>query len=80
MDNNHCIRTRHGETNAITNTDRKDLTGSHAIVIATPCLDCAKNLAQEGVRRIDYVGSYANALGGQHLEELAKQKKIELQV
>ena len=47
-------------------------------MIATPCLDCAKDLAQEGIRRIDYVGSYQNSLGKQHLNDLAKQKNIEL--
>lgn len=78
LDNNHCIRTRHGEVNAITNTDRKDIQGGQAIVIATPCMDCAKDLAQEGIRRIDYVGSYSNALGKQHLQDLAKLKNIEL--
>ena len=78
MANNHCIRTRHGEVNAITNTDRKDIRGGEAIVIATPCLDCAKDLAEEGIRRIDYIGNYENSLGKQHLEELAKQKGIKL--
>src|SRR3989338_9019356 len=75
MVDNHCIRTRHGEVNAITNTDRKDIRDGQAIVIATPCLDCAKDLAEEGIRRIDYVGSYENSLGKQHLAELAKQTR-----
>lgn len=78
MENNHCIRTRHGEVNAITNTNRRDIRDGQAIVIATPCLDCAKDLAEEGIKRIDYVGSYHNSLGKQHLEELAKQKNIDL--
>ena len=75
---NHCIRTRHGEVNAITNTDRRDIQGGQAIVIATPCLDCAKNLAEEGIRRIDYVENYKNSLGKEYLKALAKQKHIEL--
>ena len=75
---NHCIRTRHGEVNAITNTARGNIRDGQAIVIATPCLDCAKDLAEEGIRRIDYVGTYENSLGKQHLKELAKQKNIEL--
>lgn len=78
LENNHCIRTRHGEVNAITNTDRKDIPGGQAIVIATPCLDCAKDLAHEGIRRIDYIGKYGNSLGKNHLKMLAKQKQIEL--
>ena len=78
MADNHCIRTRHGEVNAITNTARGSIRDGQAIVIATPCLDCAKDLAEEGIRRIDYVGTYENSLGKQHLKELAKQKNIEL--
>ena len=75
---NHCIRTRHGEVNAITNTDRKDIRDGQAIVTATPCLNCAKDLAEEGIKRIDYVGSYNNSLGKQYVKEFAKHKGIEL--
>ena len=78
MDNNHCIRTRHGEVNAITNTDRRDIRDGQAITIAIPCLDCAKDLAEEGIKQIDFIDNYHNALGKQHLEELARQKGIEL--
>lgn len=78
MADNHCIRTRHGEVNAITNTDRKDLRSGQAIIIATPCLDCVKDLIEEGVTEIDYVGSYQNAKGNHHIEELARQKGVTL--
>lgn len=76
MVDGHCVRTRHGEVNAITNTDRKDLRGGQALIIATPCLDCVKDLIEEGVTEIDYVGSYQNAKGKQHIEELAQQKGV----
>ncbi len=79
MDNNHCVRTRHGEANAITNTDRNDLKNGQAIVLGTPCFHCAKNFAEEGVMRIDYIGNYDNQLGDHHLEELAKLKNMKLQ-
>jgi dCMP deaminase len=78
MEDNHCIRTRHGEANAITNTSRKHLRDGQAIVTATPCLNCAKDLAEEGIARIDYIGAYPNARGKDHLATLAKQKHIEL--
>lgn len=76
MEDNHCIATRHGEANAISNTSREDLRGGHAIVIATPCINCIKDLAEEGIQRVDYVGSYGNSRGKEHLEKIAAAKNM----
>lgn len=76
MDDNHCVATRHGESNAISNTNREDLQGGQAIVIATPCVNCIKDLAEEGIKEIDYVGSYANARGKEYLKAIVKAKGI----
>jgi len=78
MDDNHCIATRHGEANAISNTAREDLRGGEAIVIATPCINCIKDLAEEGVKKVDYLGNYANARGKEHLEAIAHAKGMVL--
>lgn len=78
MEDNHCIATRHGEANAISNTDRKYLRGGQAIVIATPCINCIKDLVEEGVATIDYIGSYSNARGKEHIAAIAQKKNIEL--
>ena len=76
MEENHCLATRHGEANAISNTDRKHVRGGQAIVVATPCINCMKDLAAEGVRHIDCVGSYANSRGKEHLDDIARVKGI----
>jgi len=78
MVDNHCVRTRHGEKNAISNTDRQHIRGSEAVVIATPCVDCMKDLIEEGVRKISYVGNYDNAKGKEFIEDLARNRGVEL--
>lgn len=78
IEDNHCIATRHGEANAITNTNRDDLRGGQALVIATPCINCIKDLAEEGIKRVDYIGNYANARGKEHLDAIVKSKGIEM--
>jgi len=78
IEDGHCIATRHGEVNAITNTDRQHLRDGQAIVIATPCIDCMKDLAEEGITRIDYIGAYNNSKGKDYISEIAKLRKIEL--
>jgi dCMP deaminase len=78
IEDNHCVATRHGEANAISNTSREDLRGGQAIVIATPCINCVKDLSEEGVKEIDYVGSYSNARGKEYLDAIVKAKGMEL--
>lgn len=78
MVDGHCLRTRHGEVNLISNTDRENLKGASIIIIATPCLECIKDLAHEGVREIHYVGSYSNAQGKEHIEQICGEKGIKL--
>ncbi|MEK7192369.1 MAG: deaminase [Patescibacteria group bacterium] len=73
----HCLRTLHGEANAIHNSVA-DLEGATAYVVATPCLDCVKALLQNGVKRIVYVGSYENAKGKNYVEELCRDKAVRL--
>ena len=58
----HCERTLHGEENAIINTERADLVGSSAYVIATPCIRCAKMLVNTGVKEVN-VCCLASMLG-----------------
>lgn len=72
----HCLRTNHGEENAIISTSREYLKGATAYIIATPCINCVKKLLQAGVARIEFVGSYSNALGKEHIEELCRQKGV----
>lgn len=70
----HCLRTRHGEKNLISNTDREHLKGAKVIVVGTPCLECLKDLAHEGVAEVCYAGSYNNSIGKEHITKIAKEK------
>lgn len=72
----HCERTLHGEENAIINTERSNLLNATAYVIATPCIRCAKLLANSGVQRINYLGEYQNARGKEYIKKLSKQTGI----
>lgn len=76
MEDNHCIATRHGEVNAISNTSREDIRGGQAIVTATPCINCLKDLIEEGIKEIDVVGEYPNSRGSQHIKKIAKQRGV----
>jgi dCMP deaminase len=74
---NHCLRTLHGEQNALANA-QCDLHGSTAYVIGTPCIGCVKELLQHGVTRIVYVGEYGNAAGAKYIKKLCREKKVTL--
>ncbi len=68
---NHCVRTNHGEENAILNAvDLGRLNGATARIIGRPCFGCAKKLITVGVKKIEFIGDYENALGGTEIESL----------
>ncbi len=75
----HCVRTNHGEENALLNCrDFDRLKGGIATVFGTPCYPCARKLVSAGVRTVEYIGSYHNAHGGDHIEDLFLQARCEL--
>src|SRR3989338_10472892 len=79
MIGNHCKRGIHGEQNAIYNATGK-LAGATAYVIATPCPDCMKDLLQNGIKRIVYVGHYDNAENEyqEYVNELCRFKNVQV--
>lgn len=79
MIGDHCLRTLHGERNALANAKKDNLTGATAYVIATPCLDCVKELLQHGISRIVYVGEYKNALGSDFIADVCNQTGASLE-
>ncbi len=78
MINDHCVRTLHGEDNAIANAV-SGLDGATAYIIATPCLGCVKKMLQYGVKRIVYVGVYDNGLGSEFIAEICREKGVPLE-
>lgn len=76
--NNHCVRTLHGEDNAIANAV-SSLDGATAYIIATPCLGCVKKMLQYGIRRIVYVGAYYNGPGSEFIAKICKGKRVKIE-
>lgn len=74
----HCIRTLHGEDNARANSV-SGLEGATAYIVGTPCVRCVKNLLQDGVTRIVYVGEYNNGPGSDFIPEICQQKGVSLE-
>ncbi|GAB7386601.1 cytidine/deoxycytidylate deaminase family protein [Bacillaceae bacterium] len=56
--NERCIRTIHAEVNLILFTDRDDREGATVYVTDEPCWNCAKMLANSGVREVVYERPY----------------------
>lgn len=80
MVENHCLRTIHGEENALLNClDLSRIKDGVATIIGTPCLPCANKVLSKDVKRLRYIGSYNNALGGGFIKELCDQKNVILE-
>lgn len=75
--NDHCVRSLHAELNALSNA-KCDLNGATAYIIHTPCLGCVKQLGQNGISRIVYVGEYDNKDGGR-IDKYCYEKGISLE-
>lgn len=60
MDNGHCSRAVHGETNAIANAARHGavVMGGTLYCTATPCYRCAPLVIQAGIARVVIGASY----------------------
>jgi dCMP deaminase len=56
MEDGHCVRTIHAETNAVIQAARNGvrIEGAGIYVTASPCFGCFKVIANAGVRRIVY--------------------------
>lgn len=80
MVENHCLRTNHGEENAILNClDLSRIKDGVATIIGNPCYPCARKLLSKNVKKLRYVGTYDNSLGGNHIKELCEQKSVILE-
>ena len=73
----HCLRTNHGEENALLNClDLSRINGGVATIIGYPCLPCARKVISKKIKRLRYIGTYDNALGFKHVRELCDQKSV----
>ncbi|WP_100331636.1 deoxycytidylate deaminase [Bacillus xiapuensis] len=69
-DENRCIRCLHAELNAVLHADRDRLIGAAAYVTHEPCENCAKTLAQAGIKRIIYRNAYPNKWNKHFLKDI----------
>lgn len=62
MEHGHCVRTIHGELNAILNAAKQGVTlkNSTFYVIGTPCYRCALHIVSVGAERVVTFGTYDN--------------------
>ena len=60
IENNHCIRTVHAETNAINQAAKtsSNLTNTAIYCTTQPCWNCLKNIIQAGITKIYYSELY----------------------
>ena len=80
MVDNHCVRTNHGEENALLNClDLTRVKDGIATIIGNPCYPCARKLATKNVKKLRYIGDYTNALGTNHVEDLCRRRGIILE-
>jgi len=80
MVENHCVRTNHGEENSLLNClDLTRINGGVATIIGTPCYPCARKVVTKKVKRLRYIGTYNNALGGNLVEDLCRKRGVILE-
>lgn len=58
IEKERCIRSIHAEVNLILFTDRQDREGSTIFVTDSPCYNCAKMLANSGIKEVVYEREY----------------------
>lgn len=76
MEDGHCVRVVHAETNAIVQAAKNgvNIDGSTVYTIASPCWPCFKILANAGIKRIVYLEFYRD----ERIFNAAKLAQIEL--
>lgn len=80
MVEDHCLRTNHGEENALLNClDLSLIKNGIATIIGNPCYPCARKLLSKNPKRLRYIGTYHNSLGGDHVKKLCEQKSVVLE-
>jgi dCMP deaminase len=77
MDNGHCVRTVHAESNAVAQAAKNGVAidNSEIYVTASPCLTCFKLIANCGITKIYYKEFYRD----ERIGEYARQSGIELE-
>ena len=76
MEDGHCVRTIHAETNAVIQAARNGvrIDGATIYVTASPCFSCFKLIANAGIKKIVYSEFYRD----ERIFDFSKRLGIEL--
>src|SRR3989338_6341227 len=76
MENGHCMRTLHAESNAILQAAKNGVSIDNAeiYITSTPCWNCFKMIANAGIKKIYYGKEY----GDEKAKKIAQELGIEL--
>jgi dCMP deaminase len=76
MENGHCVRTVHAETNAVAQAAKHGVSidGAEIYVTASPCLNCFKLVANCGIKTVYFKEFYSD----ERITEYAKQTGVSL--
>ncbi len=76
IENDHCVRTVHGEANAVAQAAKHgiQIDQSEIYVTASPCLNCFKLIANAGITKIYYKEFYRD----ERITEYAKLAGVKL--
>ena len=76
MEDGHCVRTIHAETNAVIQAARNGvrIDGGAIYVTASPCFSCFKLIANAGIKKIVYSEFYRD----ERIFDFSKRLGIEL--
>lgn len=82
IEDGHCVRTIHAEANALLQCAKFGVATEGADIYVThfPCLQCAKQLIQSGIKTIYYAEDYKNSPFAEELFKTVgvETKKVEL--
>lgn len=81
LSDGHCIRTVHGEANAIAQAAKNgtSIDGSTLYTTFSPCYDCFKLIINSGIKRVICGEFYSSRYGmSEQVQKLAKKAEVEV--
>ena len=78
MDNGHCVRCVHAETNAIINAARSGTSTVGSVMLCThrPCHRCMRNIINSGIEAVFYIYNYPDERTDKLVKETGFIEKI----
>jgi dCMP deaminase len=58
VENNHCVRSLHGEKNALLLVDKNLINGGMAFITHSPCARCFNDMIAIGIKNVYYLNDY----------------------